>query len=83
MSLALGFILFFGKGFSQQVAGIFAPNVPVTDAVVAVQDGADLSAQTQSDTTQPKISKTGTVVSKAYKDAAQSLLTLISNTRNP
>ena len=81
MSLALCFILFWGKGFSDKVAGVFAPSVPVTDAV-AVQDTNQLPAKNQPQTVQPGMTKTGTVVSKAYKDAAKSLLSLISNTRS-
>lgn len=76
MSVMLFFILYFGKDFSDTVAGVFAPNVPVTDAPVAVQDGPQ---NNQNNTAPNRPSKSGTVVSQAYKKAAQNTLKMLAN----
>ena len=76
MSVMLFLILYFGKDFSNIVAGIFAPNVPVTDAPVAVQDGPQ---NLQDNPVLHGPSKAGTVVSQAYKNAAQSTLKVLAN----
>jgi hypothetical protein len=76
MSVMLFLILYFGKDFSNIIAGVFAPNVPVTDAPVAVQD----TPQNNQITPVPNgPSKSGTVVSQAYKTAAQNTLKMLAN----
>lgn len=76
MSVMLFLILYFGKDFSNIIAGVFAPNVPVTDAPVAVQDGPQTN---QNNTAPNRPSKSGTVVSQAYKNAAQNTLKMLAN----
>lgn len=82
MSVCLFLILAFGKDICWNIAGLFAPQVPVTDAqaVVAVQDGpgGNPSAKTPSDGTKMMPTKTGSVVSQANQSAAQKLLPIIA-----
>lgn len=77
MVLALVFILYYGKDFSKLVAGVFTTNTPVTDAPVAVQDGPGMGGSDVAP--EPRPSKTGTVISQAYKNAAQDTLKVLSN----
>ncbi|MBR4984518.1 MAG: hypothetical protein IKY83_02100 [Proteobacteria bacterium] len=66
MCVLLFGILFFGKDVSDNIAAIFAPNIPITDTPGAVPDSS-ATADTA-----------GTVLSTANKQAAQSLLTIIA-----
>ncbi len=67
MILTLCVIIFFGRDISSKVAALFEPNVPVSDSPENLHP-ADLPASRQ----------TGSVVKRAYTDAAQSLLPIIS-----
>lgn len=71
MSVVLFAILFFGKSMSYSIASLFAP-------VNANEDSPQIEGSGQ----QSQVpSKTGTVVAQANKNAAQSLLTVISKGR--
>ena len=74
MSVVLFLVLAFGKELSWSIAGFFAPNVPVTDAEIAVTD-MPLEAKSE---VKSAPSKTGTVIYTANKSAAQSLLRIIA-----
>ncbi|MBQ8036811.1 MAG: hypothetical protein IJ268_07460 [Proteobacteria bacterium] len=67
MCVLLFSILFFGKDVSDNIAAIFAPNIPVTDAP---RNDTDIAVSTQKDA--------GDVVSSANKEAARSLLNIIA-----
>lgn len=82
MSICLFLILVFGKDICWNIAGLFAPQVPVTDeqAVVAVQDGpGSIQPQKAAEKAdKPAPAKTGSVVSQANQSAAQKLLPIIA-----
>ena len=70
MSIVLFAILFFGKSMSYSIASFFAPTTAVDDTPVVSS-----TQQVQGP------SKSGTVMAQANKNAAQSLLTVISKGR--
>lgn len=67
MCVLLFSILFFGKDISDNIAAIFAPNIPVTDAPRTEIDSASSSPE-----------DAGEVISSANKEAARSLLNIIA-----
>ena len=68
MSVALFVILYFGKGMSYDIAGFFAPSVPVTDDMAARDDAFDFI---------------GSIMASASKNAAQKLLNIIAKGTTP
>lgn len=68
MCVLLFGILFFGKDVSDNIAAIFAPNIPVTDA--PREPEIDASAKTSPEA--------GAIVSSANQAAARSILSIIA-----
>lgn len=93
MSVALFVILYFGKGMSDDIAGFFAPSVPVTDDMAAhapsssdsVDDlGSDNdSKQNAVHDANPIAPRCGTIMASASKNAAQKLLNIIAKGTTP
>lgn len=81
MVITLSAILLFGKSFSDNVAELFAPNIPVSDqnAVVPVSDSDQINAHNL----QNIIPNSATIVAQAYKNAAQSILPVLAKGNQP
>lgn len=82
MAACLFVILVFGKDIYWNLAGLFAPTVPVTDeqAVVAVQDGPNVQGTPQK-AIPAGPSKTGSVLYQANQSAVQKLLPIIATSK--
>ena len=91
MCVTLFIILVFGKSLSWKVASIFEPTVPITDmpqtaedqAVVPISDAPDTTPNQKNNNSSPPPSKAGFVFSQANKNAAKSILNIISKGSNP
>lgn len=68
MCVLLFGILFFGKDVSDNIAAIFAPNIPVTDAPREPEIDASAKASPEA----------GAIVSSANQAAARSILSIIA-----
>ncbi len=91
MCVALFFVLYFGKGMSHDIAGFFAPSVPVADDIAPAMpessDGIDdlggNDADAQNSGAPAKHPRCGTILAGAAKNAAQNLLNIIAKGTRP
>ena len=81
MVILLSSILLFGKSFSDNVAELFAPTLPVSDqaAVIPVSDSDQINANPIQNITP----SSATIVAQAYKNAAQSILLVLAKGNEP
>ncbi len=94
MCVALFFVLYFGKGMSHEIAGFFAPSVPVADDIARMppesSDGIDDLRENDADAQNSdargagvKHPRCGTILAGAAKNAAQNLLNIIAKGTRP
>lgn len=91
MCVALFFVLYFGKGMSHDIAGFFAPSVPVADDIAQMppesSDGIDdlgaNAGDAQTSDASAKHPRCGTILAGAAKNAAQNLLNIIAKGTRP
>lgn len=79
MVVTLSAILLFGKSFSDNIAELFAPSLPVSDqnALIPVSDSDQIDAL------QKMTPNSATIVAQAYKTAAQSILPVLAKGNQP
>lgn len=94
MSFTLFVVVYFGKGMSYDIAGLFAPSIPVVDDMSkhkAIQSSGsinDMGAGDDSDKNAAQRSmkntlRCGTIIASASKNAAQNLLNIIAKGTRP
>lgn len=94
MSLTLFVVIYFGKGMSYDIAGFFAPSIPVVDDMsknesIQSSDAIDdmgAGDDSEKNAAQHSVKNTlrcGTIIASASKNAAQNLLNILAKGTRP